>query len=81
MTKKEHFEIPPLKTGVYRHYSGKEYEVITVACHSETLDWYVVYRPLYQHDGMPDTWIRPYQMFLETVEIEDKQVPRFQKVD
>ena len=32
-----------LKLGKYRHYKGKEYDVIGVATHSETLEELVVY--------------------------------------
>ncbi len=33
-----------LPTGNYRHYKGKDYEVVGVATHSETREPYVVYR-------------------------------------
>jgi hypothetical protein len=61
--------------GRYRHYKGKEYEVIGVARHSETEEEFVVYRTLY---GNFDLWIRPKSMFLETVTVNGEQVPRFQ---
>ena len=35
-----------LKAGRYRHFKGKEYEVIAVAKDSETLEDMVVYRAL-----------------------------------
>ncbi|EXJ09210.1 hypothetical protein D791_03856 [Nitrincola nitratireducens] len=37
--------------GRYRHFKGAEYEVIECARHSETEEWYVVYRPLYGDRG------------------------------
>ena len=60
--------------GRYRHYTGKEYEVLGVARHSETDDRVVVYRPLYNDTGL---WVRPLAMFLETVTVGGKIVPRF----
>lgn len=65
--------------GKYRHFKGKEYEVIGVARHSETRERLVVYRQLYQSNFPKGTlWVRPEEMFLEEVEIEGKKVPRFQ---
>ena len=66
-----------LKTGKYKHYKGKEYEVIGIARHSETLEELVVYRALYQNEG-ENLWVRPMKMFLEEVEIEGKKMPRFE---
>ena len=53
--------------GVYRHFTGKMYQVVDVAKHSETLEEYVVYRQLY---GEGKLWIRPLSMFLEPVDRE-----------
>ncbi len=66
-----------LKPGKYRHYKGKEYEVIGIARHSETLEKLVVYKALYQTAG-ENLWVRPLQMFLEDVEIEGKKKLRFE---
>jgi len=63
-----------LQLGRYRHYKGKEYEVIGVARHSETLEELVIYRALYDNF---DLWVRPLKMFLEKVEVDGKKVPRF----
>ena len=60
--------------GRYRHHKGNEYEVIGVARHSETDERVVVYRPLYDDSGL---WVRPLAMFLETVTVDGKPVPRF----
>ena len=62
-------------TGRYRHYKGKEYTVLGVARHSETQEELVVYRQEYGDHGL---WVRPKQMFLETVEVDGQAVPRFQ---
>lgn len=68
-----------LKLGKYEHYKGKQYEVVGVARHSETLEELVVYRALYNSEefGENALWVRPLRMFLEEVEIENKKVPRF----
>lgn len=72
---------PPIKLGVYRHYKGNLYQVVDLVCHSETLEWLVLYVPLYDHDGMPDKWVRPFAMFVEEIELEGKKVPRFEYID
>ena len=67
-----------LKLGRYKHFKGNEYEVLGVAKNSETLQDYVVYRALYGEKGL---WIRPLEMFEETVEIDGKKVKRFEYID
>ena len=67
-----------LPLGKYEHYKGNQYEVIGVAKHSETLEELVVYRALYGEHGL---WVRPLKMFLETVEIDGKKIPRFKFIE
>lgn len=64
-----------MKLGKYRHYKGGEYEVIGIARHSETQEELVVYRPLYKDDGL---WVRPKEMFLESVVVGGIEKPRFE---
>ena len=63
-----------IKPGRYRHFKGKEYEVIGVASHSETLEPMVVYRALYGEGGL---WVRPAAMWTERVDREGYSGPRF----
>lgn len=63
-----------LKIGRYRHFKGNEYEVLTVATHSETLEPMVVYRALYGDGGV---WVRPLSMWQETVECDGTRQERF----
>jgi len=73
-------DLPPLPTlpfGRYRHYKGGDYEVIGVARHSETLAPMVVYRPLYNDTGW---WVRPFEMFVETVQVDGVVRPRFERL-
>lgn len=68
--------IPEIVPGIYEHYKGNRYEVIGVALHSETLEPMVVYRPLYETKA--SLWVRPYAMFVGTVEVDGTTKPRFQ---
>ena len=63
-----------IKPGRYRHFKGKEYEVLGVARHSETEEELVVYRALY---GDFSLWVRPVSMWNETVERDGKTFRRF----
>ncbi len=63
-----------LKPGRYRHYKGKDYQVIGVARHSETEEELVVYRTLY---GERSLWVRPLAMFTEQVSVAGRMHPRF----
>ena len=67
-----------VKKGIYQHFKGQKYEVLDVATHSETLEQYVVYKALYGEFG---TWIRPLEMFVETIEREGKIIERFVLID
>jgi len=66
-----------IELGTYKHYKGSLYEVLGTARHSETEEWMVVYKTLY---GDFSTWVRPYDMFTSTVEVEGVMVARFKKV-
>ena len=68
--------MPEIKKGIYRHYKGKEYEVLGIAKYESTLEDLVLYKPLYEQN-MCDYWTRPVANFLEEVEWEGKKMPRF----
>ena len=70
---------PNLKPGIYRHYKGGKYQVLDLARHSETEEWFVVYQTRYDNEE-PTSWIRPADMFMETVIIDGEEIPRFQFV-
>ena len=63
--------------GMYQHYSGKKYKVMGIFRHSEDLVLYVAYVGQYEDAQYGTNWIRPLDMFLEEVEIQGKQQPRF----
>jgi hypothetical protein len=77
---RDDLSVPELDLGVYVHSkSGKKYKVVGVALHEETLQPLVIYRPLYNTQVV--LWARPYDVFIEQIELDGKQVPRFQLVE
>ncbi len=64
--------------GKYRHFKGKEYEVLFLARNSETEEPVVVYRALYGEQGV---WVRPASMWLEMVERDGVAGRRFMRED
>lgn len=61
----------------YKHYKGKIYQLLYIAKHSETLEEHVVYQAMY---GNKDIWIRPKQMFFETIIKDGKAIKRFSQI-
>ena len=66
--------VKTIPVGKYRHFKGNEYEVISIARHSETTEPMVVYRALYGDHGV---WVRPAEMWNETIERDGKTYRRF----
>ena len=67
--------IKALKPGPYKHYKrGDDYTVIDIVFHSETEETLVLYRAEY---GERQLWVRPLDMFVETIDIGGQQIPRF----
>jgi len=69
---------PHPRPGIYRHFKGNFYRLISVAKSSETLEDQVVYQALY---GNYETWVRPLCMWNETVELDGRHVKRFEFID
>lgn len=68
----------PKQGEIYRHYKGNLYQITAVALHTETEEKMVVYQALY---GEFKYYVRPLEMFMEQVKIEDKFINRFELVD
>lgn len=65
-----------LETGMYRHHKGALYEVEGTVVHTETLAIFALYK---NSEGI--RFVRPLEMFLEEVEVDGRQVPRFERID
>jgi hypothetical protein len=67
----------------YRHYRNrKEYVVLAIAYHSETMEELVIYEAQYNVPelGPKPVFARPKDMFEEQVEHEGKIVDRFELI-
>ena len=68
-----------MQLGIYQHYKGNFYRIIGIGKHSDTMEDMVIYQWLYDS---PEFWPNPLRvkekkLFEQTVEINEKQVPRF----
>ena len=70
-----------IETGRYRHYKGRDYQVIGTARHSETEEDLVLYVPLYGDEDERSYWVRPLAMFTGSVHVGGREVPRFELVE
>lgn len=72
-----------MKTWVYKHYKWKNYKVIGLALNSETREKLVLYNCLYDTPELTkEYWatpffVRPYDNFIEKININWKMVNRF----
>ena len=67
--------VAAITPGLYRHFKGNYYRVLSIARHSETTEPMVVYQALYGNGGI---WVRPAGMWNETVKRDGKEIRRFQ---
>lgn len=66
-----------IRSGLYQHYKGNQYEVIDTVIHSESDEVLVLYRPLY---GDKKLFVRPYDMFIEKVNVDGVCMSRFEYI-
>lgn len=70
---------PPKK--IYRHYKGGLYEIVCEALlESDPSVTMIIYKPLYENP-QGTLWARPSAVFFESVEVDEKSVPRFALVE
>jgi hypothetical protein len=73
----------PQKNKIYRHYKydphGPEnnytYKIIDIGFDTERQEEVVIYKPLYESDVR--IFVRPLNIFLESVDIHNNSIPRF----
>ena len=70
--------VQSIRPGHYRHFKGREYEVIGIARHSEDESPLVVYRKLYDDLSL---WVRPADMWNEEVVRDGRTYARFMRMD
>ena len=63
-----------IPAALYRHFKGNVYRVLSIARNSENLEPMVVYKALYGDGGV---WVRPAEMWTETVERDGETYQRF----
>lgn len=67
---------------LYKHYKGDTYKIITLAKHSETGEFLIVYER--QTDIVHTGWriyARPEGMFFDHIEIDGYSGPRFEYIE
>jgi len=75
----------------YKHFKGNVYEVLFIAKHSETLEEMIVYKrmngerdcattELDTEGGDGSIWVRPLEMWNQTVIKDGKEVKRFELI-
>lgn len=66
---------------IYKHYKGDKYKILSLAKHTETEELLIVYERLTDivHDGWR-IWARPASMFLENINKDGCNGPRFEYI-
>ncbi len=67
-----------IATGRYRHYKGRDYQVVGTTRHTETEEDLVLYYPLYGEESDRRYWVRPLDIFTGQVMIEGIPRARFE---
>ena len=68
---------PLIRAGIYKHYEGGLYKVISIAKHIDTKEDMVVYKSV---NNERQLWVRSLESFKEKVKVEGKLVPRFEYI-
>lgn len=67
---------------LYMHYKGMYYKILQLGFIESTLEPCVIYQAQYDDIelGKKPVFVRPLKAFIEEVEVEERIVPRFQKI-
>jgi hypothetical protein len=68
-------DISNFKIGKYKHYKGGIYDVLALGKHTEREEVLVLYA-----NKEKQIWARPYNMFIEYVDVDGKKVKRFEYI-
>jgi hypothetical protein len=63
-----------MEGAIFRHYKGNDYVILHIGIHTETEERLVVYRSL---KDLSTVWVRPYDMFFGTLQVDGVEVKRF----
>ncbi len=64
--------------GIYKHFKGNKYEVFGECFNEKDNENYVLYKTMYDDSGY---WIRPFDMFFETIERDNNVFERFSFIE
>ncbi len=64
---------------LFNHYKNKPYKYVGLAKHSETLEDMVIYETRYENK-LGKLWVRPKEMFFESIDINGISTPRFKEI-
>lgn len=63
----------------YMHYKNKPYKLLGTARHSESQEDLALYECRYPNESA-SVWVRPKDMFFESITLNGKEIPRFRKI-
>lgn len=63
---------------IYKHFSGKLYQIVAIGRHAETMENYVIYQELF---GGFEVYVVKREEFISCLDMDGKQVYKFEKVE
>lgn len=69
-----------MKLWTYKHYKGKNYQVLWEVLHTETEEILILYKALYDTGLWEMLFVRPKDIFFESIELDGKKCRRFEYI-